>query len=227
MKSRAPGMLFGLLFILTGLYLLFENYFYYYVDDMFIGTIIFGIGALFFYFQFLQDRRKWWGLALGSTCLFMAYVFFVQSYFWLDDETIGVAIFWIAGATFLGGFLSKREEWGLIIPAGVSFTLGFVVFSEIYNLNTSHVDGGFYLFLGLAITFGVLYFMSNEKRRLSWAAYPALALFFIAIIIGFTDKYSLVEDFFVPALLIILGLILLFKSVLVRKNSNNNQLQVQ
>ena len=82
------------------------------------------------------------------------------------------------------------------------------------------------MLLGLAITFGVLYYMTNEERNLSWAAYPALGFFGVTMIIGLSERYTFEGEYVVPILFIALGGFLLFKSTIRRKGNNNNQLEI-
>ncbi|MFC1557089.1 hypothetical protein ACFL6I_09750 [candidate division KSB1 bacterium] len=227
MQSKLFGIMLGVIFILIGVYLLLENYFYFYIEDTVIGLIITGIFTLFFYVQFFRNPHKYWGLILGSFSFFLAYIFFATSYYVIGEESIGVAVFWISGGTFIAAYFVNRNNWGLIIPAGVLLTLGFVVFSQLYLYGAGGFNGGFYLFLGLGATFGVLPLLGSEKQNLRWAVIPATVLFLFALLIGFFDRYSLVGELFVPTLLIAFGLVLLLRGVLFKNNHGDNRLQVQ
>ena len=227
MGSKSFGILVGIGLIVLGFILFAGTFFRFEFEGEYVVAIFFGLAALFFLKLYIQNSGRWWSLVLTSICLIVTFAVFIENSRIIDDDYIGVAVNWIIGATFLTVFLQNRKHWWAIIPAGVFFTVGFVVFRESSSFFWfGEINSGFYMLLGLAITFGVLYYMTNEERNLSWAAYPALGFFGVTMIIGLSERYTFEGEYVVPILFIALGGFLLFKSTIRRKGNNNNQLEI-
>jgi len=225
MHSKTAGIFLALSLIIFGIFLILDSFYYFHFQEETFFLIISGLFSLFFYGQYLKNRQKLWGLVLGSVCLFFTYIFFATSFYGISDDTIGIAFFWILGGTLLTGFFHNRNNWGLIIPAGISITLGLVVLNETFYFYPFDIHTGFILFFGFALTFGILYLLNNEDRKLSWAAIPALIFLVIALMIGFFDRYSLVGEIIIPSIFILVGIYILSKGLMQTKKQDNNQLQ--
>ena len=228
MGSKSFGILVGIGLIVLGFILFANSLFRFDFPAEYIIAMFFGLGALFFLKLYIQDSGRWWSLVLTSICMIVTFAVFVENTRSIDSDYVGVGVNWIIGATFLTVFLQNRKHWWAIIPAGVMFTVGFVVLREIsYYYFIGEINSGFYMMLGLAITFGVLYYMTNSERNLSWAAYPALTFLGITMIIGLTERYTVEGEYVVPILFLGLGGYLLFKSASRKKDNDDNQLEIQ
>ena len=227
MQPKVSGITVGIGLIFLGILLLLNNFVGFDFPDEYFVAVIFGIASFFFYNHYFRDKSKWWSFVLGSVFLFLTVTLVMSGSRSIEDELIGVALFWISAGTFLWAYLQNKRQWWPLIPTGVLFTLGFIVLSEATRFHMGGVNPGFYFFIGLALTFGVLYFLKNEVRNLSWAAFPGLGCLGIALIIGLTDRYSIEGQIVAPLIFIILGLYLLVKSTLLQGKKRDNQLEVQ
>ncbi len=85
------------------------------------------------------------------------------------------------GAFFLGSiglafwviYFVRRDFWWAVIPGGVLVTLAVVA---ALGENLPGMATGGIFFLGLALTFALVYLLPVEEGRQRWAAIPALVL---------------------------------------------------
>lgn len=166
-----------------------------------IAFAVFGLGFLATFISNINEN--WWAIIPSLTLLALA-MLIAMPLFW---AAIGGAMFLgMIGLSFLIIFLTGRQErWWAIIPGGALFTLAAVaLISEL-------PDGGWLaggaLFLGLALTFLVIYLV----MRMKWALWPAgvLALMGSLFLLGVGNVGSLVF----PTLLIATGAFLVFRAM--------------
>jgi hypothetical protein len=119
----------------------------------------------------------------------------------LPDPWGGTAFLMGLGAAFLSLYLSHRERWWAVIPTGVLFTLGVVASID----RPGGADSGIVFFLGLALTFLVLWRLPDHPQ--GWAVFPAAALGFMTLLVA-----SAVGSWVLSALLIGAGVVLLLRS---------------
>ncbi|WP_269089290.1 hypothetical protein [Thermus thermamylovorans] len=85
------------------------------------------------------------------------------------EATWGGALFLLgAGFGFAGVYAADRGQWWALIPGGILLSLAAVALVEGLFPGT---DAGFLLFLGLALTFGLLFLLGHR-----WALWPALGV---------------------------------------------------
>jgi hypothetical protein len=71
-----------------------------------------------------------------------------------------------------------RKQWWALIPGGVLLTLaGVTLVSE------PDYAGGLF-FLGLALTFGLIYFLPKPSGKSQWALYPAVFLLAVGVLVN-------------------------------------------
>ncbi|MFC1492872.1 hypothetical protein ACFL6O_02860 [candidate division KSB1 bacterium] len=229
MQSKLPGLFLGIALVIIGALFLLHNFFYIDMRAEYIVSIVFLVGSLFFYSQYVPNKYNVWGLVLGSVCLFIASAIYIGNSYWIREEMIAVVLFGILGSSFVIGYLRNRHTWGLLIPAGAAYTIGLIVFNEESYLVRYPINSGIIFFAGIGLTFGLLYFMKNEERKLGWAVFPAVGCIVMAAIIGMVDSYYYFEDILFPVVIIAVGLFLVAKSLLNknRPQTDNNQLPVQ
>jgi peptidoglycan/LPS O-acetylase OafA/YrhL len=93
-----------------------------------------------------------------------------------------------------------------VIPGGVLLTL-----AGVFLLPEDDRFVGVLFFLGLALTFGLVYLLPKPAGRLTWALYPAGVLVLVAILIllGATN----LTNFILPLALLILGGRVLYRAL--------------
>ena len=120
----------------------------------------------------------------------------------------------MGSAIFLGGiglafwviYFLKREFWWAVIPGGVLFTVALI--AALSSVFEGDETGGI-LFLGLGLTFGLLYFLPTPHGRMKWAIFPAAVL----LVMGLLFTVAAIGAFqYLGALaLILVGLFLLYR----------------
>jgi hypothetical protein len=120
---------------------------------------------------------------------------------WSNDWG-GAAFLVSIGAGFLSLYLADRARWWAVIPAGALFTLGVVAASAGRAGGDST---GALFFIGLALTFAVLWRLPDHPQ--GWAIYPAAALAVLAILV-----LSTAGSWLLPLVLIGAGVLMLLRS---------------
>ena len=176
---RAIG---GILLIIVGILLLLQGFGILGAVVALIWALIFAAGGLVFLYVFLTDQRaSWWAVIPGFALLGLGALIALDE-FW---PQVGSAV---GGALFLGGiglafwviYFIKREYWWAVIPGGVLFTLALVAGLESVF---EGAEMGGVLFLGLGLTFGLLYFIPTPRGRMKWALIPAAVLLVIGLLV--------------------------------------------
>lgn len=208
MRRVDSRVVLGALLVLAGLLLLLQNLNLLPAGFDLFWAFLFGVSGLAFLALFSDNRDRWWALIPGFTLLSLGILIVVQA------TAPGAARIW-GGPLFLGGiglsfwaiYLVRREYWWAIIPGGVLFTLAAVAaVSELVGGR----EAGTIFFLGLSLTFGLVYLLPTPRGRMSWALIPAGVLLLFAIFLA--TNFVLVSQIVWPILLILIGFYLLFRS---------------
>lgn len=203
MRRIHPRLLIGLLFIIGGVLSLLEvqgiisN-----AGGIFWG-LIFAAGAAVFLYMLYTDTRNWWAAFPGFTLLGLAISSFLPDSLHAYE---GLAFFSGISLAFWWVYVNDRERWWAIIPAGVLLTLGVV--SVLDNVSAIQTGGSF--FLGLGLTFILVAVLPGGPSR-TWALIPGVILVLFGALLG-TPLVGL-ADYFWPAVLIVLGIYLIFRFV--------------
>ena len=208
MKRFDVRIIFGLMLIVGGLLFLFEN----------LGFISGGVGLLWSIlllgagltslYIYAINRSNWWALIPGFTLAAIGTSVGLD----LIAPTLG-NIF--GGAIILGGiglsfwtvYLTNREFWWAIIPAGVMTSLAVVAtLDELFP--RAGTDGLF--LVGLGLTFILLGVLPGYQKQLRWAFIPGGIL----TLIGLLTLPFMGNAFNIlwPAALIIAGGYLIFQN---------------
>lgn len=157
----------ALLLIAVGVLFLLQNFGLMALDNL-IWLIIFGVGGLVFLFVFAMDREQWWALIPGFTLLGLG------TLIGFGDRlgALGPALFLGSiGLSFAVIYLIRRGDfWWAIIPGGVLLSLALML------ALTPYLEGvalPAILFLGMAVTFALVYLVSLGQERMTWALIPA------------------------------------------------------
>lgn len=209
---RDPRTIFGILLILAGvlfglqeLDLISGNW----EDPIF--TLAYGVGFIFFLLSFLEDRSRWWAALVGLILLGLTLEQASEMVFpGFAADFSGAIFLGMIGVAFLVVYFIDRQMWWALIPAGVMLSLTALVVVDDLSPNLPFDSAGL-LFIGMGLTFLVLYFLPGYREQLSWAIFPAVPLLIFGLFIGF-GEYDL-WAYVWPALVILLGVYFLVGAV--------------
>ena len=112
----------------------------------------------------------------------------------------------IGGVLFLVGWMTDREKYGLLMPASILLVYGFMFLYSAYD-GWWHMDRLWpYFLIGPGLGFLLMYFLGKKESGLLIPASILLGLGVIFLMSEGTGR------FFWPIIIIIVGIILLFKS---------------
>jgi hypothetical protein len=171
----------------------------------------------FLYIYLLNRRANWWAVIPGGAMLSLALMILVITL--VPDSSWPASILFLGlGTVFVALYFAeiggRRYNWWTIIPAGALYSLALVILVSPVN---GELAGGT-LFLGLGVTFGVLYLMRARTHETAWAWIPALALLIFGAFIAMTGAGDAAIGIFWGLALLLAGGVLLFFT-LRRQNS--------
>jgi hypothetical protein len=201
---RAIG---GILLIIVGILLLLQNLGILGGIVALVWALIFAAGGAIFLYVFLTNRVNWWAIIPGFALLGLAALIFLDEFFPGVGDALG-------GAIFLGGlglafwviYFQKRQRWWAVIPGGVMLTLALI--AGLSSVFEGAGLGGLF-FLGLGLTFGLLYFLPTPLGRMTWALILAAVLVVMGLLI--TAATTGILEYLWAIALIVAGLYLLFR----------------
>jgi hypothetical protein len=197
----------GILLIATGIIFLLDNLGLITLEwELLIGPL-FAFGGLVFLAIFILNTDNWWALIPGLVLIALGTIIFMDNAIAGGGGPWGGAIFLgLLGLAFWLIYLSHQDYWWPVIPGGVLLTL-----AGVSLLPADDELVGVVFFLGLALTFGLVYLIPKPAGRLTWALYPAgvLALVAILILLGATN----LTNFILPLALLILGGLVLYRAL--------------
>lgn len=190
----------GLLFLLDSLGL--------FTIGPLVWASIMALASAGFLAVFVGNRQHWWALIPGMTLAGIAALIF------LGELAPGIANV-LGGALILGSislsfwviYLLDRENWWAVIPGGTLATLALItILSDRWG---GELIAGL-LFLGLGLTFLVVYFLPTPQGRMTWAIFPAGGLLLTGVIVSAATTSLL--NFLWPLALILAGLFLILRN---------------
>ncbi len=180
MKRFDMRIVFGLVLIVAGALFLLENLGIFHGGISLLWTVILGGAGFTSLYVYSINRNNWWALIPGTTLLAISLNIVVETLFPTLSNILG-------GGIILGGiglafwliFLTHREFWWAVIPAGVLSSLAVVsVLDEI--VPGGETDGLF--LVGLGLTFVLIALLPDYGNRLKWAYIPGGILTLIGIL---------------------------------------------
>jgi hypothetical protein len=170
-----------------------------------VWALLFGAAGVGFLLAFLGDRERWWALIPGFALLGIAVLIAFGDFL---GEWGGTLFLGALSLAFWAVYLMRREYWWAVVPGGVLLTLAVIpAISDV--LDGLAVAG--VLFLGMALTFGLVYFLPPEARRRRWALIPAAALLVMGLVFGVFGIPGL--NSFWPVLLMLGGIYVVARSL--------------
>jgi hypothetical protein len=207
MKKLDVRMIGGILAIIVGILLLLQNFGILGVVVALIWALIFAAAGLVFLYVFVTDRVNWWAVIPGLALLGIAALIALDEFWPQVGDAVGGTLFLGAlGLAFWIIYFINREHWWAVIPGGVMFTLALVTIVS-YVLGGGWAGGAF--FVGLGLTFGLLYFLPTPRGRMKWALIPAAVLVVMGVLITAVATGGLA--FLGGAILILIGLYVIFR----------------
>jgi len=197
----------GILLLIAGVFILLQNL------DILGGTfadvfwsLLLGAGSAMFLWIFSRSRGLWWslipGVILGALALTSLLEIFVPDF---ASAYGGLIALGGIGFAFFAVYLSNNMNWWAVIPGGVMLTLGVI---DLLDQTLGESDTAGLLFIGIGLTFLLLFILPTPYGRVTWAVWPALGLMVFGGLIGFGD--SQIFNFLWPAVIILAGLAFLF-----------------
>lgn len=217
--ARSSYVVFGILLVLAGVIALLEiNGVIPSFDSalwQWLGPALFALGGLALLALFLTRPRDRWPAAIGGFVLLSLGVvaFFGEQL----DQWAGPVFLGGIGLAFLLVYGARRELWWALIPAGSLLTLAVVAALDAQPGVNSDVPGAVFFF-GLAATFLAVFATRGPAGRRKWALVPALILAAMGVIVslvaaGVLDTDAAWWPYLGPAVLILIGLFLMYKAV--------------
>jgi hypothetical protein len=170
----------------------------------YLWIVLFAISGVFFLIFYAMDRRHWWALLPGWTLLGLGATSIVAV---LRADSLSD----LGGAIFLGGvalgfwlvYILHREHWWAIIPAGVLTTLAVL----------AEIGTGEYtiFFIGLGMTFLLVFLLPSPGGRKTWALIPGAILLVLGIVLR--TPYIEALNYIGAAALIVGGGYLLYRAL--------------
>ncbi len=208
MKRTDGSLLIGAFLIVVGVLALLQTFgFLTSVADL-LWAGIFATGGIGFVLLFLRGPALWWAVIPGFALLGIASLIGISALFpafaggWLGGMFLG----WLS-LSFWVVYAVRREFWWAIIPGGVLATLA--VIASLSTLFPAF-DAGSIFFLGLALTFGLLYVVPTPQGRMTWPLIPAAVMLVMAVVV-MTSTLA-VTNIIWPSALILVGLFLLYRA---------------
>lgn len=197
----------GILLIAAGVVFLLDNLNVITLDwEMLIGPM-FGIGGIIFLLVFILNTDEWWALIPGFVLVGIGIIIFMsQNLDTMVDRWGGAVFLGLLGLAFILIYVTHIEHWWAIIPGGVLLTLAGVT---LIPEGDEWAGGAF--FLGMAITFGLLYILPKPGGRLKWALYPAGILLIVGllVVLGVTN----LTNYVLPVVLLVVGGFFIYRAL--------------
>lgn len=161
------------------------------------ALVFFAVAAVFVWLYRADAVRWWWAL-------FPAFAALAAGLAVVAGNTGGLVLLALGGALCLLLYFRDRQRRWALLTGGALLSLALMAFFELLF---PPADNGWWLFLGLAVTFAALYFRRGPGAG-SWTLIAAIALAAMALLALFTGR--LVETL-IAIVLMAAGALLLWR----------------
>jgi hypothetical protein len=207
MKRIESAVLWGVVLVLAGVFLLLQNLGVISELSPLLWAIPFAVGGVIFLGVVVRNPKQWWAAIPASALLGIALVILADEL--APKANVGGSLFLVClAAGFVFVYLLQRDSWGALIPAGVLLTLGVVA-----GLNAwlPALDTWGIFFIGVGLTFAIISLVPTPEGRLKWAVAPAIVLAVMGLFLTF--KVGTVIGFIWPLALIAGGGYLVYRAL--------------
>lgn len=193
------------------------------IDSNIIGAFLLYSIALPFLIVFLADRLRNWALIIAVTVIIIGSLPLVELI--SDEEMSGPVVMFLFVLPFLVTFFTSRKNWWALMPAGLFASIGAVALINTLMPDDTYIQFGEFqigsysgiLFLGFAITFGILWLL-RASRPTGWAIYPAVGCLAISgLVLLFGQRIS---DLLPALVLLIIGVGMIFTALWRQRGRN-------
>lgn len=214
MKRDTTALIVGSMLILAGFLFLLTNFGLLRGFSELAIALLFLAGGVVFLLVFLGNRDHWWA-AFPAFALFGigALIALTTLFPGIPDSWGGTLFLACLSLGFWLVYATHPENWWAVIPGGVLLTLAGV--AGVANFGEGKVGGGLF-FLGLALTFALVYVLPTNQGRMTWAVWPAAACLAMSVLVIFA--VSNLAGFFWPVALIAVGLFMVYRNVLSKRS---------
>jgi hypothetical protein len=171
--------------------------------------VLFGIAGLAFLYVFVRDRNQWWAILPGLPLLGVSGLLLLDDLAPSISDVFGGALFLgLVSLAFWLVYWVRRDFWWAIIPGGAVATVAVIA------LLSGVLPGGevsAILFLGIGLTFLVLYFLPADRGHQPWAIIPGGILIIMAALAGLA--FGTAGRFVWPILLMAGGAFLVLRAL--------------
>ena len=187
--------------------------------DLLGSLVLFSI-AIPFLVGYLVDQHRKWALIIATIFGFIGIFPLLNTF--IHGDIQGPVVMFLFTLPFFMTYTASKKHWWSLIPAGVFVSIGLVAL-----LNSLLPDYGYImirgyqfgvysgvLFLGLAVTFGILWRL-RASQPTDWAKYPATGLLVTSLLAVLMGKNF--ENFLPAVVLLVIGVVLVFAQVFKRR----------
>ena len=172
-----------------------------------VGTgFLLGLGFAFL-ITFLMHNQYWWALIPGTILTGIGAATVVEVFFpATSSNLVAFVVLGSIGLAFLLVFLTRRNNWWALIPAGALCSVAALVLTDLVGL----------LFIGFAITFALIPLLVSRDHWWAWIVCAVMAVMGVAFLF-FEAAAGTIGRFFFPILLIVLGIVAILQVMWPRK----------
>lgn len=201
MKNRS--YLWGFILIAFGIFALLNNFNLLGSFDDFIAAAMFGGFGVLGLGYYFANKHQWWVLFPAFAFLGISGSILTSSLPIINQFSGGVFLFSLSLAFWLLFLQNQSRFWWAVIPGGILTTLALI--ETLSHFGSRAEDS--VLFLGIAVTFGLLW-LFRAKTGADWAKWVALGALAFVVFGSLFGAMNLL----VPLGLIGFGLWILFKN---------------
>jgi hypothetical protein len=184
-----------------------------------LGSLVLYSIAIPFLVGYLVNQRRKWALIIATIFGFIGLFPLINTF--IHGDIQGPVIMFLFTLTFLAIYSASKKNWWSLLPSGIFASIGLVALLNNLLPGYGYIMIGGYqigvyrgvLFLGLAITFGILW-RSRASQPTDWAKYPAIG-FLVTSMLAFVLGKSF-EGFLLAVIVLVIGVVMVLAVFLKR-----------